>query len=216
MCALSPNVLAVQLGAVVFPILVLYLIMVTSNRELQKATKQQVDVFISELRSVDSELKNVTSELQNVSATLQGLRQVMERQTATQEAITAIEQAETAKRVMRMKPILQARMLLTGWNFLFDLRQHRLLIYNSGGDASEVFASVTVAPLPSGSARFGPSHVSPNSQIALNVGPPNAFGGVTSLFVHITCRDAERREYHGVAQVLLGGDWSVVPLVLVQ
>ena len=209
----SPNTLFLQLGSVVLTILALYLIMITSNRELQKATKTQADAFVSELRAVGSELRNVTNRLEGIATTLQGLKQVMERQVLTQETITAVEQAETTMRIQRMKPILYTRIQLAGWNLLLDLRQHQLLVYNSGGDAREVFASVGVAPMQNTQTRFGPFAIPSNGQTPpQNIGPTNAFGGATSFVISISCRDVERREYSGIAQVLLGADWNQVSL----
>lgn len=188
--------------------------MVTSNLELQRATKLQVDSFVTELRSVGAELRTVTNRLEGIATTLQGLKQVMEKQVLTQETITAVEQAEAAMKIARMKPVIYVKVQLTGWNFFADLRQHQLMIYNSGGDVREVFVAVGVVPLQDNQTQFGPWAVSSNAQVVQNIGPAKAFGGATELMVSINCRDAERRGYAGTAQVRLGADWSLIQLAL--
>jgi hypothetical protein len=188
--------------------------MITSNRELQRSTKLQVDAFVTELRAVGADLENMVHQLEDLSTTMHGLKQIMERQLTSQETITAVQQTETAMKIARMKPALYVRLQLTGLKFIFDLRQHQFLLRNSGGEAHEVFVIVG-AQGSTYQSRWGPLTIAASGQsLPQNFGPANAFGGVQIFVVGVDCRDLDRREYRGQATCQLGTDWVPIELGL--
>jgi predicted DNA-binding ribbon-helix-helix protein len=203
----SPN--GLQLGALVFSIFVLYLIMVTSNRELQRSAKLQSDALVAELQRVGSELRNVTSHLREVVSVMEGVRQLMAEQSRLQGSLIEQERVERDRHVSRLRPIISLSVGVTGGTLLFfDWRHHSLTALNSGGDCQDLV-------LTSQTGRtFGPWRLGRGRTETGDLGPFNQMPAGSNFSVQVSCRDTELRGYAGAAVLIEGqASWVAVQMV---
>lgn len=203
------NFILLQLGSILFTIVIMYLIMITGNIELQKSTREQADAFVKELGRVDSELKDVVSSLLSLTNVMSEIQRITTQQADLQKAIYEGQEAEKRKRVQRLKPRIFCRIEPIGLNFIIDFRHYHVFIDNAGGNAQEVWISVSSKIRKS----FGPNNILPNTPIDLDIGPFNEFSGLESVPIELSCKDIERRLYSGRGSLMLSNkDWQEISL----
>jgi uncharacterized membrane-anchored protein YhcB (DUF1043 family) len=187
---------------------ILYLIMVTSNRELQKTTERQVKAFIEKLDDVTKELKGVSQATANSVERLTLIERHMAKMAGKTEELVSLQERDKAEHVELLRPrilvAVRSRPAKVFW------RDYFLTVWNVGGDAG-------IETL----YRFGeqwnvmpPLVLARNRHVEYNCGNTGNFRGLPSLAVHIKANDAEGRVYEGSTQAGFDSDQSIeVPTV---
>lgn len=205
---LWPSFLLLTLGTTTMTILALYLIMVTSNRELQRSTERQIEAFVRTLESVTRELKAVSEATVKSVESLSKIERHMASMAGKTEELLLLQERDKAEHVALLRPKflvnVRSRQTKVFW------RDYYLVAWNVGGNASiEVsyrFREEWMVMKPLELAR--------NQHIEYNCGNTGGFRGLQNLAVHIKANDAEGRLYEGSIQAgFESNQYAEVPMV---
>lgn len=205
-----PDTFRLTLGISVLTIVMMYLIMMESSIELQRATRTQVNAFVEQLQTLGNELKNVSHGIRTLTDVMKEVRQtILESSLASQRAIAKAEE-EKRKRKESIKPrLLIKKVEIKGfqlWIF-YDNRHYDIIVENVGYDAIGTRLII-------GNWVYGPYDIGSLKQIPINIGHINDFKGISKLNVRIEVRDVERNVYQGNVEVSLPQSQSIsVPLI---
>jgi len=187
-----------QLGITPFSIAIVYLVMITSNKELRETTEKQVKAFVGNLQTVCTELKDVSSGISTLTSVMKGVREAILASTLASQTAIAKAEAEKRKRKESIKPLLSTMVVLSGFNWwIFDYRHYHLLLYNSGSDAVGTVVIIRNSP-------HGPYNIVIGPPIDIDLGHINDFGGMVTLDnILIRVRDVDGNPYQCYVQVSL-------------
>jgi len=207
-----PDSFRLTLGISVLTITMMYLIMISSNIELQRATQTQVKAFVEQLQEVGKELKKVGSELSSLINVMREVQiSVAESLSVTKRALE-IEEAERKRHKELIKPQIHLRTELRGVHWWFiDNRHLWLIVANSGNDAEDGW--LTTRREGFAGETFGPYEIKCHKSVELNLGHVNNFIGLQNVEVQIKVRDVERNPYSGTIQLSLN-QTQLIPLQL--
>jgi hypothetical protein len=195
------------LGISVLTIVIMYLIMVSSNTELRKATEAQVKTLVNQLQTLGNEMKNVSIGIKALTDVMIDVKNALLESARVSK--TAIEKAEAEKRKRKesIKPQLSVRVEAKGFQFwIIDNRHYHVILGNSGSEAIGTIVAIR-------GLEYGPYNIATRTQIDVDIGPLNTFTGITSLNVLLVVRDVDRNPYQANIQVSLPQlGWLPIPL----
>lgn len=202
-----PDTFRLTLGISVLTIVMMYLIMMSSSIELQRATQTQVKAFVDNLQTVCTELKNVSSGISTLTKVMKEVQRTILESTLASKTAIAKAEAERKKRKESIKPQLSIRVVIKGRKlWIFDSRHYHLIVRNYGSDAIQTIFGV-------GKWEYGPHDIKINIPIDIDIGHINDFRGSSTLRVLIKVRDVDRNLYQGNVNVSLPQlQWGSVPL----
>ena len=203
-----PDTFRLTLGISVLTIMMMYLIMVSSSTELQRATQTQVKAFVEQLQTLGKELKNVSHGIRTLTDVMKDVRSTLLESILVSKTAIAKAEEEKRKRKESIKPQLSIKVEIKGFQLwiLFDNRRYHLVVKNVGYDA--IGTNLTI-----GDWVYGPYDIGSHKQIPINIGHVNDFKGISKLNVLIEVRDVDRNTYQGNVQVSLPQpQWISVPL----
>lgn len=203
-----PELYYVQLGAIVFSMILVYLAMITSNKELRESTEKQITTFVNNLQSVTKELQGVSQEIRGLAGIMQEVQRTILESTLVSKAAIAKAGEEKKKRKEIIKPQLLVRMELKGFQFwVFDNRHYHLLIWNAGSDAIGTIIGIR-------NLEYGPYDIGTRQQVPTDIGHINDFKGISILDVSIMVRDVDKNLYRATVGVSLPQpQWASISLV---
>lgn len=205
-----------QFGITLFSIVIVYLVMVTSNVELRETTEKQVKAFVENLQTVCTELKNVSNGINTLTSAMKEVqRTILESSLISQKAVAKAEE-EKRKRKESIKPSLSIKIEQRGFQVwvLLDTRRYFLSLWNSGSDA--IGAVVSIGNFVSEALNIGT-----RKMVEIDIGHVNDFTTLSPLdilaggkrIVTIEVRDVDRNLYRGSVQVSLPQlQWVSIPL----
>lgn len=203
-----PDNFRLTLGIPLLTIAMMYLIMVSGNIELQRATQTQVNAFVEQLQTLGNELKGVSQGIRTLVEVMKDVKTTILESTLASK--TAIAKAETEKRKRKeaIKPQLSVKVEKRGFQFwIFDNRRYHLLLFNFGSDAIGTVVSI-------GSFVSQAYNIGTRKRININIGHVNNFKGISTLNVSLTARDVDRNPYQAQFQVSLPQpQWASIPLI---
>ncbi len=184
--------LVLTLGTTTLTIVALYLIMVTANAELRRATEQEVKAFVEKLEGVTGELKNVTQATLKAAEGLSRVEAIIARMAGKTEELVSIQERELAEHVELLRPRIlinvESRQALLFW------RNYFLTVWNIGGDARDLQVSyqrggqwVVMNQL----------ELTRNRRVEYDCGNTGSYKDISSLPVHARAYDVEGRLYEG-------------------
>lgn len=198
-----PDTFRLTLGISVLTIAMMYLIMVSSNIELQTATQTQVKVFVEQLQTLGNELKNVSQGIRTLTQVMIDVKTTLLESTLVSKTAIAKAEIERRKRKESIKPQLSVMVEIRGifW------RHYHVLLSNSGSDAIGTIIRI-------GNQSYGTYNIGVGEHIDIDIGHINNFQGIPSLSVFLETRDVDRNPYQGQFQVSLPQpQWASIPLV---
>jgi hypothetical protein len=208
-----PNLYAITLVSSVFTIVAMYLIMVTSNLELQKSTQEQAKAFVTGLQRVENELHDIAGDLGRVAGTMGSVERILASQAGLQEKALAEQREATRERIERLKPRLFASLQLEGSSFLgLDWHSYHLYLRNEGATASEL---IVFAGPPNQSKPLGPLRMEYNQGQNFNIGFYKEITQAGVAQISVTCRDGEGRVYKG-SETLAAGNPQWIGVTIAQ
>jgi len=204
-----PDTFRLTLGISVLTILMMYLIMVSGNIELQRATQTQVKAFVEQLQAVGTELKNVGSELSGLINVMRAVQRSVAESLSVSKTALELEEAERKRHRELIKPRLHLKVKVRGVNILWgliDTRNYRLIVTNTGGDGIDTWVYVN-------EKRYGPYEIKANRQIDVGFGHVNDYEALQAVGVRIDIRDVDRNPYSLTTQIGLNQtEWIAIPL----
>jgi Ca2+/Na+ antiporter len=206
----SRNLYWIQIGISLFAIAIVYLVMITSNKELKETTEKQVKAFVDNLQTVCVELRNVGSGINNLSNIMKEVQKTIMESTLASKTLIAKEEEEKKKRKESIRPQLLVRVEQRGtylWVF-GDWRHYWLSLWNNGSDAERTIIQI-------GSKTYGTYDIGTFKQQDIDIGHINEFKGISTLNIDlIEVRDIDRNRYHGQIMVTLPQpQWTEVSLI---
>jgi len=190
-----PDPFRVTLGISVLTIAMMYLIMVSGNIELQRATQTQVKAFIEQLQAVGTELQNVGSELSGLINVMREVQRSVAESLSVSKTALELEEAERKRHKELIKPRLHLRVEMQGIHVLWgliDTRNYHLIVANTGGDGIDTWVHVGHQGVMK---RYGPYQIKANEQIDVGFGHVNEYKGLQAVDVQINIRDMDRNPY---------------------
>lgn len=208
-----PDSFRLTLGISVLTITMMYLIMISSNIELQRATQTQVKAFVEQLQVVANELKNVGSELSGLINVMRQVERSVTESLSVSKTALAIEESERKKHKELIKPQIYLRIAMSGFEILWgriDIRHYHLIVANGGGDATDCWVSAGRYGLLK---EYGSHEIGSHKQIDVDIGHFNEYRGQQIIEVQVRLRDIERNPYHNTSQLNLNQvEWISLPL----
>jgi len=184
------NSLFISLGVTTMTILILYLIMLTSNKEIRSAIEKEADSFVENLKSVTLELKNVGEETAKSIDVLSKIERHMANMAGKTEELFEYEQQRDREKIERVKP----RLILTMKRSPFWVfwTHYNLVVINRGGVAKNIQISYLVnnkwflklQPL-----------LQRDQEITIDCGDISIYKSSTSFQIWISTYDEENRHY---------------------
>jgi len=208
-----PDSFRLTLGISVLTITMMYLIMISSNIELQRATQTQVKAFVEQLQAVANELENVVYELSSLINVMREVQMSVTESLSVSKTALAIEEAERKRHKELIKPQIYLKIVISGSETLWgriDTRYYHILIANGGGGAIDCWVYAGRHGLLKG---YGPHEIISHKQIDVNIGHFNELKDQQAVEVQINIRDIERNPYHNTSQLSLNQvEWISLPL----
>jgi hypothetical protein len=202
-----PDTFRLTLGISILTIVMMYLIMVSSNIELRKATETQIKTLVSQLQTLESELKNVSEGIKALTNVMLDVRTTLLESTMVSKTAIARAEEEKRRRKESIKPRLSVMVEQTGRDWLVtDTRHYHVILWNSGCDA--IGTIILIRGL-----EYGPYDIATRGHADIDIGHINTFIGITSLSVSLLVRDVDRNPYQSDFQVSLPqSNWSLILL----
>ena len=196
-----------QLGFTLFSILIVYLVMVTSNIELRETTEKQVKAFVDNIQTVSTELKNVFNGISTLTNVMKQVERAISESTLVSETAIAKAEAERKKRKESIKPQLRVKVEPTGTQlWIFGRRYYQLTVWNVGYNAIGTILTI-------GERVYRVHDIESYKQIPIDIGHINDFKEVSKLNVLIEVGDVDKNLYQANIQVSLSQtQWISVPL----
>jgi hypothetical protein len=204
-----PDTFRLSLGISVLTIVMMYLIMVESSIELQRATQTQVKAFVEQLQTLRNELKSVSRGIRILTDVMEEVRQTILESTLVRKRAIAKAEEEKRRRKESIKPQLLIKIEAGGFHWwVIDFRHYHIGLWNCGSDALRTMLTI-------GNLWYGPHDIKINTQIDIDIGHIDSFRGRSTLRVLIEVRDVDRNPYKADIEVQLPQPrWSaIIPLI---
>ena len=204
-----PDTFRLTLGTYLLMIVMMYLIMVSGNIELQRATQTQVKAFVEQLQTLGNELKSVSQGIRTLVEVMKDVKTTILESTLASKTAIAKAETERRKRKESIKPQLSVKVKVRGFQLwiLFDNRHYYLSVGNSGSDA--IGTVVWIGSFVSKAYNIGT-----RKHIDIDIGHINDFKRISILNVSLEVRDVDRNPYQAQFQVsLLQPQWASIPLI---
>lgn len=207
LCVVYPDTFQLTLGISVLTIMMMYLIMMSGNVELQRATETQVKAFVEQLQTLGNELKSVSQGIRTLTQVMTDVKTTLLESTLASKTTIARAEMEKRKRKESIKPQLSVMVEIKGFQlWIFDNRRYHLLLFNSGSDAIGTIVGTR-------NVEYGAYNIRTRKRIDIDVGHINNFQGISTLNVSLTVRDVDRNPYQAQFQVSLPQpQWAPIPL----
>jgi len=205
-----------QFGITLFSIIIVYLVMVTSNVELRETTEKQVKAFVENLQRVCAELTDVSDGINILTSAMKEVQRTILESSLISQKATARAEEEKRKRKESIKPQLSIKIEQRGFQLwvLLDTRRYFLSLWNSGSDA--IGAVVSFGNFVSEALNIGTRKMA-----EIDIGHVNDFASLSPLdvlaggkrIITVQVRDLDRNLYSGSVQVSLPQpQWVSIPL----
>ena len=202
-----PETFRLTLGIALLTVVMMYLIMVSGNIELQRATQTQVKAFVEQLQTLGNELKGVSQGIRTLVEVMKDVKTTILESTLASKTAIAKAETERRKRKEAIKPQLSVKVEVRGLQFwIFDNRRYHLLIWNSGSDAIGTIVRIR-------NLVYGAYNIGTRKHKDIDIGHINKFKGISTLNVFLEVRDVDRNPYQAQFHVSLPQPrWATVPL----
>ena len=209
---LVKNNLFTSLGTTTTTILALFLIMMTSNKEIRAGLEREAKAFEDNLKSVTSELKKVSEatlkSVEALSRVEQGIQKVADETDQLKKAEEGIE----SERVSLLKPKIILS-LFSGDYYSF-WKHYYLSVSNLGGDARDLQLSYV---LGKNTQIFKNQLLQRNRQLKFDCGDISFFRSGSVVHIELSANDSEGRKYFGIVNIVAGDtNWSEIMMAQVQ
>jgi uncharacterized protein (UPF0335 family) len=183
------NNLYTSLGTTTMTILVLYLIMMQSNKEMRAALGQEAKTFAENLESVTNELRKVSEALSDVKERIGTMGQDTKN-------LVAIEKTRDEERVQRLRP----RLVVTfkSDHFALFFLHYYLIVVNNGSVAKDVQISYLMGKVWKNNTY---PTIPRNGQAVIDCGDVTLFTSISLLQVWASVYDEEGNHYVGTINV---------------
>ena len=200
------NSLFTSLGINAMVILALFLIMMTSNKEIRAGLEMEAKAFEDNLKSVTSELKKVSeATLKSVEALSRVERGILKVADETDQLKKAQEGMES-ERVLLLKPKILLS-LFSGDYYSF-WKHYYLSVSNLGGDAKDLQLSFI---LGKNKQIFENQLLQRNRQLKFDCGDISVFRSGSVVQIELSTNDSEGRKYLGRVNIAAGDtNWSEI------
>ena len=200
------NSLFTSLGINVMVILALFLIMMTSNKEIRAGLEMEAKAFEDNLKSVTSELKKVSeATLKSVEALSRVERGILKVADETDQ-LKKEEEGMESERVLLLKP--KILLSLFSGNYYSFWKHYYLSVSNLGGDARDLQLSYV---LGKNTQIFKDQLLQRNRQSKFDCGDISVFRAGSVVHIELSTNDSEGRKYFGTVNIAAGDtNWSEI------